>query len=187
MIKQAHAAVLALSVLAIPAAFAAEPKPCSPEKTAGTYVAVGNEINATAEFIDQLELHGDGTATWWQSTNAEGLMSSGSGSRQLGSWKCVSATSLIVTTIGMRYRSTQITDPDDQTNILRDVVRDTYVRGLHAFAVVDRNTLNRTHRAFRYIDLGENPLDPNAPVAVLEASDLQRPFRRVIPLTSDRP
>lgn len=187
MNKSITTALTAMSLFATGTALAAEPKPCSPEKTSGAYIAVGNELNPLAEFIDQLELRADGSATWWQSTSGEGFITGSGQSRQVGSWKCVSGTTLVVTTIGMRYHSTQVPDPDDPANILRDVERDSYSRGWHKFVVVNRDTLQRVNRVFKAFDLSDNPLDPNATPISVEAAELQRPYRRVVPLSSDLP
>jgi hypothetical protein len=114
MLKSISTGLIGISAFMASTAFAFN-LPCNPLRVPGSYI----RQDATVEFIDQLELHIDGTAAWYQSTAFDLLVTGGTFIRQVGSWKCVSATRLVVTTIGMEYLPTQVPDAFPPTASLR--------------------------------------------------------------------
>ena len=182
MLKSISTGVIGISAFMASTAFAVN-FPCNPLTVQGTYI---RQIPA-AEVIDQLELHIDGTAAWYQSTAFDFLVTGGTFIREVGSWKCVSATRLVVTTIGMGYQPTQTPDAFPPNNLVTDEAKFAYLRHTHQFDVVSINTLNRTRRVFMEIKLSDNPLDPNVVPLSIQDTSVQALFQRVIPLTSDLP
>jgi hypothetical protein len=182
MLKSISTGLIGISTFMASTAFAVN-IPCNPFTVAGTYL----RHDSTVEFIDQLELHIDGTAAWYQSTAFDFLVTGGTFIRQVGSWKCVSATRLVVTTIGMEYTPTQTPNPFPPNNLVTDETIFAYQRLTHQLDVVNINTLNRTRRVGKEIKLSDNPLDPNVvPISVQDLST-QVLFERVIPMTSELP
>jgi len=172
-----------VGILAFTASTAFAVNPCNPLTVPGAYI----RWIPAAEVIDQLELHIDGTAAWYQSTAFDFLVPGGTFIREVGSWKCVSATRLVVTTIGMGYQPTQTPDAFPPNNLVTDEAKFAYLRHTHQFDVVSINTLNRTRRVFMEIKLSDNPLEPNVVPLSIQDTSVQALFQRVIPLTSDLP
>jgi hypothetical protein len=171
-----------MSAFMISTAFAVN-IPCNPLTVAGSYI---REVSS-GFIIDQLELHIDGTAAWYQSTAPQNLVTGGTFIRQIGSWKCVSATRLVVTTVGENYTPTQVPDLFNPGLYVTDEMYDSFSRITHQLDLVNVNTLNRTRRVTKTFGLTQDPLDPNAVPISNQDTTVPALFRRVVPLTSDLP
>ncbi|MGB8326358.1 MAG: hypothetical protein WCE48_02135 [Steroidobacteraceae bacterium] len=181
MLRRVSTLIVGMSAFTMSAALAVN-IPCNPLTVAGSYI---REVTG-GSIIDQLELHIDGTAAWYQSSAPQLLVTGGTFIRQIGSWKCVSATRLVVTTVGENYTPTQVPDPFS-SNLVPDEFYDSFSRITHQLDLVNVNTLNRSRRVTKTFGLTQDPLDPNAVPIFNQDTTVPALFRRVVPLTSDLP
>ena len=185
MLKSVSTALIAMSVIMVSTAFA-DDKPCSKARTAGSYIRLRDDPTPT--FIEQVVLHSDGTAYFYQSTSLDHPITNGTSTSEIGSWKCVDADTLVMTVIGENYRSEPITSPDDPLLTLRDTAPDSRDRLTLRFDVQDKDTLVRNYFIDWNFDLSANPLDPNAVPLYDPVIGTNTPvYQRVPVLTSDLP
>jgi len=151
---------------------------CIVKKVTGAYVALRpNTVSGSGpSILDQLKLSSDGTAYWYQSTSFDLLVTAGSFIPQIGSWKCQEDGTLLVTTIGVTYRSTGT-----------DEVKDSNERFTQKLSVVDDDTLQVITRVFKDFPLSTDPLDPAAVPSSTRIGSTVFQFKRVKPVPSDIP
>ena len=153
---------------------------CNPNKVAGAYVR--NRPNTFSGsgpgLIDQLVLNNDGTAYWYQSTAFDLMVTTASFIPQIGSWKCIDNSTLVVTTVGTTYHSTATASGPD-------LVKDGNQRLTQKLSIVDDDTLQTLVRVFSDLPLTEDPLGSN--VTNTSVSTVQVPYKRIKPILSDLP
>lgn len=159
VLKTVATALIAASVCVASTAFAND-IPCTPGKVAGSYIRLVDVPES--EFIDQVQLHTDGTAYFHQSTANDHIVTVGSSIPMIGTWKCVDANTLVMTTIGQDYHSEGVPDPFHIGETVPDSVPDSRTRLTLRFDVLNKNTLERNYFVFLNFDLAADPLDPNA-------------------------
>jgi len=115
-------------------------------------------------FLYQLNLAGDGTVYQNWTGLPDLMLSSGSGTPNVGSWACRSDGKLIVTLINASYvpttdasnHPTTVPDPPPVDLFLAGHTRVTYL-----FEVTDANTLTRVQARSRTYGPAQDPSDPN--------------------------
>jgi len=181
MLKSILAALVALSILSS-TAFAA-PK-CNPFTVAGSYV------RQTSPYIDQLTLRIDGTAYWFSSGSFD-LILLGTIIPQIGSWTCLDARTVVVTTIGSEYLQNSPAGDVPQPGQPLDINISVNLRLTQKLSVVDIDTLRMTDRIVTRVPLSNDPLGPG----VLGGSSCTpsgkpcnpAPYKRIRPQVTDIP
>ena len=183
MIKHTSIVLMSLLVFAVPTALATTTSPlCTRAKVAGSYIRYNSEF----QFIDQLVLHSDGTAYWYQSTAPERIVVDATFIPEVGTWKCVSGTTLVVTHIGATYVPESTFDPNLGGNVSAEVL-DSFDRITSKFSVINHNSLTRIRRVEETIALTDDPSDPNVGTVLSDTSIAVPGWKRVIPLPSKVP
>jgi len=152
MFKSTLAASVTLLMLSLTSL--AAPK-CSPFTVAGSYV------RQTDPYIDQLTLHIDGTAYWFSSASFD-LILLGTITPQIGSWTCLNAGTVLVTTIGSEYLQNSPSGDIPQPGQPLDIRISVNLRFTQKLSVINLNTLQQTRRTNTRISLSNDPLGPGA-------------------------
>ena len=159
--KVTSAMVTLLAIMAVPA-FADE---CKTDSIVGSYMrtevlppfdilGAGAPIVRRA-YLNQLRLHGDGTADQFATSSLDLMMNRGTRSPAIGSWKCREDGKNVVTLVSSIYRTTPLNYPGIRLDIgLADNLRITSL-----FSVVDHNTLNAVQTRTRVYNMAEDPSD----------------------------
>jgi hypothetical protein len=106
-------------------------------------------------FALQLTLHSDGTANLFFTGFPDYTMTLGTGTANIGSWKCRADDKLIVNVIHGFYLPTIF-------NGVNDIALSRHFRDTFLFTITDNNTLTRTEfRRRRYLPT-EDPTNPSA-------------------------
>jgi hypothetical protein len=154
---------LLLALLAIFMVVPALAADCATGNFIGTYTRaspasdpVGNgEQHA---FLFQLTLHSDGTVTQYWTGLPDYLMNLGSGSINIGAWKCRDNGNLLVTLISASY----IPAPADANlGTVDDIKLLRHVRTTYVFNIDDNNTISKIKSRSRNYAANEDPTDPN--------------------------
>jgi hypothetical protein len=128
-----------------------------------TYTDIwGDGTNVLVQTIRQLTLHMDGTAIEEDTSAPEILLSSGTISPRVGSWKCRSDGKLVVTLIWAGYTPT--TDAKNHPSSVPnpppvDLALTNHYRVSYLFSVTNLNTLTRTEARTRQYTSTEDPTD----------------------------
>jgi hypothetical protein len=171
-LKNVMVALVALSVFTVMPALAAGTATagCLNFKFVGSYTHAdefadvwGDGTNVAHWFLFQLNLHSDGTASQHWTGFSDIMLSAGTGSPFVGSWKCRGDGKLVVTVITASYlptgdainHPTTVPDPPPVDTFLTFHARTTYL-----FSVTDGNTLTRIQRRTRLYPADEDPSDP---------------------------
>ena len=170
-LKNVMLALFALSAFMVMPAFA-QNAGCKNSKFIGSYTLTdtslsdlwGDGTNVSHTVIFQLNLHSDGTADQYWTGFPDIMLSGGSGSAWIGSWKCRDDGVLVVTTIHANYVPT--TDAKNHPTTVPkpppvDLILDSHVRSTWLFSVTDADTLTRTQSRNRVYGVTEDPSDPN--------------------------
>ena len=123
----------------------------------------GDGTNVLNQTIRQLTLHIDGTVTEETTAAIDVLLSEGTTSSRVGSWKCRSDGKLVVTVIYAAYAPTTdaVNHPSSIPNPPPvDLVLFQHSRSTYLFSVTDANTLTRTEARTRRYDPTQDPTDP---------------------------
>jgi len=171
-LKNVMLALVVLSIFMVIPAFAQD-KGCKNIKFYGSYTLTdtadltdlwGDGTNVSHTVIFQLNLHSDGTADQYWTGFPDIMLSGGSGSSWIGSWKCREDGMLVVTTIHANYVPT--TDAKNHPTTVPnpppvDLILSSHARSTWLFAVTDANTLTRIQARGRIYGVTEDPSDPN--------------------------
>ena len=161
MIKHTSIALVSSLVFTVSTALATDTSAlCTRAKVAGSYIRLVDVPDA--EFIDQVVLHTDGTAYFHQSTALDHIVTGGPSIPMIGTWKCIDANTLVMTTIGQDYHSEGVPDPFHIGELVPDTVPDSRARLTLRFDVLNKNTLERNYFVSLNFDLTADPLDPNS-------------------------
>jgi hypothetical protein len=178
MFKNALSALVALLILGS-TAFAAR---CNPITVTGSYV---RQINP---YVDQLTLHVDGTAYWFNSS-AFDLILFGTYNPQVGSWTCLADGTVLVTTLGSEYLQNSPSGDTPQPGQPLDINLSTNIRITRQLSVVDVDTMQTTAQVITRVQLGNDPLGPGAigRSACKPTGNPcnQAPYKRIKPLLTD--
>ena len=134
---------------------------CRSWKFVGSYVRVDppNDVYGDGtvihQFIFNMTLNTDGTASQSWSGALDYPMNSGTVSQSIGSWTCRTDGKLIVTFLSSTYLPTtaRVSTPD--------IKLDSSLRTTYLFSVTDDNTLTRTSARARSYTAANDPTDPN--------------------------
>jgi len=165
LMKIAFAVVVFQVVLALPAF--ANPG-CNNGKFVGSYTRAtvfpdiwgdGTAIQHT--LILQLNLNSDGTVFELFTGLPDIMLSSGSGTPSVGSWKCQKDGKLVVTVINSTYVPTNDAAFHGVPNVPTDLILLSHSRNTLLLTVTDDNTLTRTQVRSRRYTPAQDPTDPN--------------------------
>jgi hypothetical protein len=139
-----------------------KPAGCKKVDFYGSYVRtelnqdVFGDGSAVRNFVYQLNLQSDGTATqYWSGVN-DFVVTLGTGSPWKGTWTCRSDGKLIVTLLVANYYP--VTGNPNVTGA--DVELKEYLRTTYLFSVDDENTLTRVLGRTRTYSAAQDPGDP---------------------------
>ena len=144
--------LITLSIFLAAPAFASG---CRTSKVVGAFVSSPNtptdvfgDGSVIHTFVFQLNLDSDGSATQYWTGLPDYIMTLGTGSPQIGSWKCRNDGKLIITLLSAGYIPVDPNPPNNPTN---DVSLAFHTRTTYLFTVDDDNTLTRIQsRSRRY-------------------------------------
>jgi hypothetical protein len=141
-----------------------KPIDCKKADFYGSYIRtelnqdVFGDGSAVRNFLYQLNLQSDGTATqYWTGVN-DFVVTLGTGSPWKGSWTCRSDGKLIVTLLVANYYP--VTGNPNVTSA--DVELREYFRTTYLFSVDDENTLTQIQARTRAYHANQDPTDPTA-------------------------
>jgi hypothetical protein len=147
----------------------------------------GDGSNVVNWTIFQLNLHIDGTVTQFFTGAPDIMLSAGTETPRVGSWKCRSDGKLVVTLIWATYNPTTdaANHPLSVPNPpLVDLLLAGHTRVTYLFSVTDANTLTRTQARFRQYGPTEDPTNPNGG-ALQPAQPNTAVFKRVVASDAD--
>jgi hypothetical protein len=162
-LKNVMLSLVALVFMVIPAF--ADPG-CKNGKFVGSYTSPqtlndiwGDSTGVNHTVLFQLNLQSDGTAFQYWTGLPDIMLSAGTGSPYVGSWKCRQDGNLVLTLITAGFTPTTNThgNPAPVDLLLVFHSRITYL-----FTVTDENTLTRTEVRSRRYSVTEDPSDPTA-------------------------
>ena len=173
-LRNAGVAFFALWMLTVMPAFSQGNAGCKSGKFIGSYTTLitfsdvwGDGTNVLNQTIRQLTLHSDGTASQEDTAAPDLMLSGGTFSLEIGSWKCRSDGMLVVTLIWANYGPTTdaINHPSSVPNPPPvDLFLFQHTRVTYLFSVTDVNTLTRVQSRNRRYTAAEDPTDPNGGV-----------------------
>jgi hypothetical protein len=123
----------------------------------------GDGSNVVNWTIFQLNLHIDGTVDQVFTGAPDIMLSSGTETQRVGSWKCRSDGKLVVTLIWANFAPTTdaINHPSTVPNPPPvDLLLNQHIRATYLFSVTDANTLTRTQSRNRTYDPTQDPANP---------------------------
>src|ERR1051325_114382 len=132
---------------------------CSKQTFVRSYTAVQLDRDVLGDgsvlhtYVLQLTLHADGSAHLFFTGFPDYAMTAGTGTANIGSWKCRADDKLIVNVIHPFYLPTVFNGVNDLS--LSRHFRDTYL-----FTITDDNTLTRTEFRRRRYTATQDPTDP---------------------------
>jgi len=155
-------AAAALTMFFVIPAFA--DKNCATGEFVGTYTSLTQStdpINGVdpRNYIFQLTLHADGTVTQYWTGLPDYQINFGTGSINIGAWKCRDNGNLIVTFLSATYFPVQA---DPNTGIVPDVALSSHSRTTYVLNLNTNNMITRIKSATRVYAPGDDPTDPNA-------------------------
>ena len=143
MIKKLMMLALAITVFMVVPALADQD--CSSGNFVGTYLRVdpatdvfgdGTEVH---QYVYQLTLNSDGTATQYWTGLPDYMINAGTGSPNIGSWKCKNNGKLLVTLLGATYVPTtpSVNAPNPDITLYR------HYRYMYLFTIDNNKTMSR--------------------------------------------
>lgn len=173
-LKNVVVAFLGLSMFMVTPAFPQGNAGCKNGKFVGSYTHLdtfpdvwGDGTNVLHQFIRQLTLHSDGTATEETTGAPDIMLSGGTTSSRVGSWTCLSDGQLVVTLIFAVYLPTNDAVNHPVFTPIPppvDILLTQHSRMTSRFSVTDTNTLTRTLARTRRYNAKEDPTDPTGGV-----------------------
>jgi len=193
-LKSILLAVVVLSVFMVTPAFPQGNAGCKNGKFIGSYIALvtvpdvwGDGTNVLHQTLRQLTLHSDGTANQEDTSALDIMLSGGTISSEVGSWKCLSDGQLVVTLIWASYTPTNDAVNHPVATPIPppvDLLLSGHTRTTHLFSVTDVNTLTRTEARNRTYDATEDPTDPTGGV-LGPLVTIVRVYKRVVASDAD--
>jgi hypothetical protein len=201
MLKKA-AMTVALSALMLAPAFAANN--CFTLKAIGSFTRLigpfpnpdlfggGSNINHDVAFVEQLNLHIDGTAEDFFTGGPDLVMNFGTSTPGAGSWKCRADGMLVVTLLHADYgpsddsltgHSWNGSDPG-VASFRPDLLLADHVRLTLLFSIADGNTLTLVKRRQRIYTGLQDPMDPTGGTLGPLRTDV-RVYKRVVASDAD--
>lgn len=161
MFKKFTIAVAAIMIFEVGSVFAGPD--CATGRFVGTYTRatpaidqVGNgELHA---YVFQLTFHADGTISQYWTGFPDYMISTGTGSPWIGSWKCRENGNVLVNVIGATYLPSPA---DPNYGLLDDVKLSSHFRSTYVFNIDDNNTMTRIKARARTYLPADDPTDPN--------------------------
>jgi hypothetical protein len=159
---------------------------CATGNFVGTYTRsspaidpVGNgELHA---FVFQLTLHADGTVTQYWTGLPDYQMNAGSGSINIGAWKCKDNGNILVTVLSANYLPAPA---DPNLGTIDDIKLVGHSRTTFVLNVDSNNQLTRLKSVIRSYAPAEDPSDPNG--GTLGAvSTIQVVYKRLVASGAD--
>jgi hypothetical protein len=167
-------AFLVLLVFTVVPAFPQGIAGCKTGVFIGTYTHLATFLDVWGDgsmvenqTISQITLHSDGTTTEFNTGAPDLMLSTGTISSPIGSWKCRNDGQLVVTRIWAVYFPT--TDAvNHSSGVLAtppvDILLVQHRRATYLFSVTDANTLTLTQSRIRRYTATEDPTDPTGGV-----------------------
>ena len=193
-LKSVLVAVVFLSVFMVTPAFSDVLGGCKTGLFIGSYTTLatftdlwGDGSNVVHSTILQLNLHIDGTVTQEFSGAPDIVLSFGTETPRVGSWKCRSDGKLVVTLIWATYFPTNdsLSHPTfTVTPPPADLLLDHHTRATYLFSVTDANTLTRTKARSRTYPATDDPTNPTGGVLQLLSTNAVV-FKRVVASDAD--
>ncbi|MGH9820263.1 MAG: hypothetical protein ACRD43_08845 [Pyrinomonadaceae bacterium] len=160
MLKKIMMLAAALTVFTVIPAFADQN--CSTGNFVGTYTRatgvtdpVGDGVLHNAIF--QITFHADGTATQYWTGLPDYMINTGSGSINIGAWKCKNNGNVIATFLSATYSPVPA---NDVLGTVADISLTSHVSTTYVFTITDNNTLTRTKAASTSFAPELDPTDP---------------------------
>lgn len=147
------------------------------EDAVGSYIAIRpNDIG----IMDQLQLHSDGTAYWWQSNALRDPITGATFSPRIGTWK-KDGDFVIVTTIGTGAAAQGPVGADSCCDI--DIVE--WTRFTQKLRIINKCTLQTVHRVAQsfLLPTSESPLCGNGTISLDSIAVFQ--YKKVPVVASD--
>lgn len=137
---------------------------CATGNFVGTYTratpfADPFDPTVTHIYAFQLTLHSDGTVTQYWTGLPDYQLNVGTGSINIGAWKCRDNGNLLVTLLSATYVPFAA---DLNLGTVPDTVLFSHSRGTYVFDVTDNNTLTRLKVRTRTYTPAQDPTDPDA-------------------------
>jgi len=195
-LRNAGVAFFALWMLTVMPAFSQGNAGCKSGKFIGSYTTLitfsdvwGDGTNVLNQTIRQLTLHSDGTASQEDTAAPDLMLSGGTFSLEIGSWKCRSDGMLVVTLIWANYIPTNdaLNHPGATVTPIPppvDIILSGHGRATYLMSVTDANTLTRIQARTRNYDQTQDPTDPNGGVLLPLNTDVLV-FNRVVASDAD--
>lgn len=163
MLRKATIALVAMSVFMSVSALAAPKTGCNKFNFTGTFLSpTASDVFGNGnihKFVLQLTLNSDGTANQFWTGLPDYIINAGTGSTQIGSWKCRDDGKLVIVWIQGSY--VPVYPSDDPANLTsQDVVLWRHNRTTYLFEVDDDNTVRRVQSRNRFYSPTEDPSDP---------------------------
>jgi hypothetical protein len=150
-------------VLTIFSAVPAFADSCATGAFVGTYTRASPATDVLGDgnlhaFVFQLTLHSDGTVTQYWTGLPDYQTNLGTGSINIGAWKCRDNGNLLVTLLSASYEPIPA---DPNLGTVADVRLLSHSRSTYVFNIDDSNTLTRIKVRTRTYAPAQDPTDPN--------------------------
>ena len=184
MLSKMTLLMAALTIFMVAPAFADQN--CATGNFVGTYTRLSPAIDAVGDgvlhaFAFQLTLHADGTVTQYWTGLPDYQNTLGTGSRNIGAWKCRDNGNLLVTLLSASYAPIAA---NPGLGTLDDVRLVRHQRSTMVFNIDDNNTLTRLKIRTRNYAPAADPTDPNG--GTLGALDTtQVVYKRLVASAAD--
>ena len=140
---------------------------CSNGKFVGSYVnlfrtqdAWGDGSNVSQTYLSQLTFTIDGNVSEEFSGSPQLMLSSGTSTNNIGTWRCRQDGQLVVTVLYSIYLPTHDAAMHGVPNVPTDLLLFLNVRNTYLFSVTDDNTLTRVQARSRFYTPLEDPTNP---------------------------
>lgn len=173
-----------LAIFMVAPAFA--DKNCATGEFVGTYTRLTPASDILGDgnlhaFVFQLTLHADGNVTQYWTGLPDYQTNIGTGSINIGAWKCRENGNLLVTLISATYDAMPADPPN---GLVADIRLASHSRSTLVFNLNDNNTITRTKGRTRFYAPAEDPTDPNGGT-LGTLSTTQFVYKRLVPSAAD--
>ena len=163
MLKKMMLAIAALTIFMVVPALADQN--CSNGNFVGTYTRASQLpdpfTGVTRNYVFQLTLHSDGTVTQYWTGLPDYQINAGTGSINIGAWKCRDNGNLLVTLLSASYAPFPA---DPNLGNVPDVALLSHSRSTYVFNINDNNTITRIKVITRTYTPDQDATDPNGGV-----------------------
>lgn len=186
MLKKMVLLTAALTIFMVVPALA--DKNCATGDFVGTYTRLSPATDVIGDgnlhaFVFQLTLHADGTVTQYWTGLPDYQTNLGTGSINIGAWKCRDNGNLLVTLLSASYEGIPA---DPNTGLVADVRLFSHSRTTVVFTLTDNNTLTRIKAITRTYAPADDPTDP-AGGTLGTLSTTQLVYKRLVASAADLP